>query len=113
MPLSPLAWYGAKNKLARRIVSHFPQHHTYVEPFFGGGSVFFAKPPSKVETVNDQQAGLPVNGDLMNFFRMPRNRRQRKHLIELLEAMPWAREQYCDALVAMKVGKWTSDVERA
>jgi len=104
---SPLAWYGAKNKHTSKIVSVFPPHRTYVEPFFGGGSVFFAKPPSKVETVND------MNGDLMNFFRMLRDRRQRKQLIELLEATPWAREQFCDALVAMKVGKWTSDVERA
>ncbi len=104
---SPMSWYGAKNKISPKIVSVFPPHRTYVEPFFGGGSVFFAKPPSKVETVND------MNGDLMNFFRILRDRRQRKHLIELLEATPWAREEYCNALAAMKVGKWTSDVERA
>jgi len=107
MPRSPLAWYGAKNRLAPRIVGLFPPHRTYVEPFVGGGSVFFAKPPSRVETVND------MHGDLVNFFRVLRDRRDRGRLIELVEATLWAREEYCDALVARKVGKWTSDVERA
>jgi DNA adenine methylase len=35
------------------LVSLFPSHKTYVEPFFGGGAVFFEKEPSEVEVVND------------------------------------------------------------
>ena len=31
----------------------FPTHKTYVEPFFGGGAVFFEKEPSEKEVVND------------------------------------------------------------
>ena len=84
-----------------------PPHHTYVEPFVGGGSVFFAKPPSRVETVND------MHGDLVNFFRVLRDRRDRERLIELVEGTPWSREEFCDALVARKAGKWASDIERA
>lgn len=104
---SPLVWYGAKNRLAQRIVSLFPPHRTYVEPFFGGGSVFFAKSPSTVETIND------MHGDLVNFFKVLRDRQARERLIELVEGTPWSREEYCDALVARKAGKWTCDVERA
>jgi DNA adenine methylase len=39
----------------------------YVEPFFGGGSVFFAKQPSDVEIINDQ------NDLLITFFSVLRD----------------------------------------
>jgi DNA adenine methylase len=107
MPPSPLACYGAKGRLAPTIVKLFPPHQTYVEPFLGGGSVFFAKPPSPVEVVND------VHGDLVNFFRVLRDGVQRDRLIELVEGTPWSREEFCDALAARKAGRWKDDAERA
>lgn len=36
----------------------FPPHKVYVEPFFGGGAVFFEKEPSEVEVVNDLDSDL-------------------------------------------------------
>ena len=60
-----------------------------------------------METIND------LNGDLVNVFSILRDRRYRKRLIELVEGTPWSRAEFCDALVAMKVGKWASDAERA
>ena len=57
----PLTYYGGKQKLARQIVSMIPEHRLYCEPFFGGGAVFFAKPPASVEVIND------TNGELINF----------------------------------------------
>ena len=44
---------GGKRYLAKTIVSYIPEHKTYVEPFVGGGAVFFAKEPSEVEVIND------------------------------------------------------------
>ncbi|GAG53665.1 unnamed protein product, partial [marine sediment metagenome] len=44
---------GGKRFLAKTIVSYIPEHKTYVEPFLGGGAVFFAKEPSEVEVIND------------------------------------------------------------
>ena len=44
---------GGKRYLAKTIVSYIPEHKTYVEPFIGGGAVFFAKEPSEVEVIND------------------------------------------------------------
>lgn len=44
---------GGKRYLAKTIVSYIPEHKTYVEPFIGGGAVFFTKEPSEVEAIND------------------------------------------------------------
>jgi DNA adenine methylase len=47
---------GGKSKLKKRIVSMFPDNYenmTYVEPFVGGGSIFFYKNESKKEIIND------------------------------------------------------------
>jgi DNA adenine methylase len=78
----PLKWFGGKGgrqgKLARWIVSHFPRHLHYVEPYFGGGSVLLARDPEDSrlwlgtqahergvsEVVND------LHGPLTTFWRV-------------------------------------------
>src|SRR5215475_6718489 len=60
----PLAYIGGKNRLARTLIALFPKHTTYVEPFAGGAQVFFHKPPSEVEVLND------LDGEIVNFFRI-------------------------------------------
>lgn len=64
----PVPYYGGKQRIARRIVDLLPEHGHYVEPFFGGGSILFAKEPSAKETVND------LDGRIVNFWRMLRDR---------------------------------------
>ena len=54
---------GSKWRLAEQIVSLFPKHHSYLEPFFGSGAVLFSKPRSNIETVND------LDGDVANLFQ--------------------------------------------
>ena len=44
---------GGKKYLARTICSYIPEHKIYVEPFIGGGAVFFKKNPSEKEVIND------------------------------------------------------------
>jgi len=53
---------GSKWGLAKWIISHFPEHHSYLEPFFGSGAILFNKPRSNIETVND------LDGDVVNLF---------------------------------------------
>ncbi len=58
-----LTYYGGKQKLVPTILPLIPKHELYCEPFFGGGAILFAKPPSKIEVVND------LNGEVINFYR--------------------------------------------
>lgn len=61
---TPITYYGGKQTLAARIVDLIPPHILYCEPFFGGGAVFFTKPQSEVEVIND------INGEVINFYKV-------------------------------------------
>jgi len=65
---APIKWHGGKHYLAQRIVDAMPRHVHYVEPFFGGGAVFFRKPMGLVEmhseVIND------IYGELINFWKV-------------------------------------------
>jgi DNA adenine methylase len=67
---TPISYYGGKQKLAPVIVPVITaQPHTlYCECFIGGGAVFFAKPESEVEVLND------TNRELINFYSVAKNR---------------------------------------
>lgn len=60
----PLPYIGGKNRLAKKIISLFPLHTSYVEPFAGGAQLLFHKKPSIVEVLND------LNSEIVNFFRV-------------------------------------------
>lgn len=60
----PISYIGGKNRLAKLIIAKLPEHTTYVEPFAGGAQVFFHKPRSKIEVLND------LDGELVNFYRV-------------------------------------------
>ena len=58
-----LKYPGSKWNIAPRLVELIPEHHSYVEPFFGSGAVLFNKPVSDIETIND------LDHDVVNLFR--------------------------------------------
>lgn len=74
--------------MVKKLLPYIPEHTTYVEPFGGGASLLFAKEPSKVEVYND------LNSDLVNFFRVLRNRDQFHRLWEKCCLTPYSREEY-------------------
>lgn len=57
-----LKYPGAKWRIADWVIGYFPKHHSYLEPFFGSGGVFFKKERSNIETVND------LDGEVVNLF---------------------------------------------
>lgn len=64
----PVPYFGSKQRIAQRIVSLFPPHSTYVEPFAGSLSVLLAKPPARIEVVSD------LDEALVTFWRVLRDR---------------------------------------
>jgi len=50
---APFSIFGAKSRVAKKIISYIPEHNTYVEPFCGAATVFFGKKPSKKEVLSD------------------------------------------------------------
>lgn len=65
---TPISYYGGKQMMLRHILPLIPEHKIYVEPFFGGGAVFFAKTPAKVEIINDKL------DQAINFYQIARDR---------------------------------------
>ena len=80
---------GSKWSIAKWIISHFPAHHSYLEPFFGSGAVLFTKERSNIETVND------LDGNVVNLFQWIRKDPER--LAHEIYYTPYARHVYEDA----------------
>lgn len=79
-------YHGGKWKLAPWIISNFPQHRVYVEPFGGGASVLLRKPRSAAEVYND------LDGEIVNLFTVARDRGE--ELARLVELTPFARAEF-------------------
>lgn len=83
---------GAKWGIAPWVISHFPEHRSYLEPFFGSGAVLFTKERSAIETVND------IDGDVVNLFDWIRSDPEK--LAHAIRFTPYARDEYDRAWAA-------------
>ncbi len=81
-----LKYPGGKWRIAKEIVSYFPEHKVYLEPYFGSGAVFFTKEPSFMETIND------LDGNVVNLFKVMRE--YPYDLARLIELTPFSREEF-------------------
>lgn len=87
-PIRPvLRWHGGKWKLAPWIISHFPPHRVYVEPFGGAASVLLRKERSYYECYND------LDDEVVNLFRVLRSGRT-GDLIEAIRLTPFSRVEF-------------------
>jgi DNA adenine methylase len=101
--IGPFPYIGGKRRIARQLVSLIPEHTTYVEPFAGGAQVFFHKPRSRVEVLND------LDDEIVNVLRICQ--RHPQELTRMLRWLPasrrlfeWHQQQSPDPL---------TDIERA
>lgn len=90
-------------KISSWVISFFPRHKIYVEPFGGAAGVLLNKAPSPLEVYND------LNSDLVIFFSVLRDKEKAAELIRRLRLTPYAREEYYSCY-PMPEG---DDIERA
>jgi DNA adenine methylase len=83
-----LRYYGGKWRLAPWIISHFPPHRTYVEPYGGAGSVLLQKPRSYGEIYND------LFGSVVNVFRVLQRPALARELQRRCALTPFSREEF-------------------
>lgn len=88
-PSRPVMRYlGGKWRLAPWIISFFPAHRTYVEPFGGAASVLLRKPRAHAEILND------LDGEIVNLFRVLRSPIDGRELARQVRYTPFARREY-------------------
>ena len=102
---TPISYYGGKQKMLKHILPLIPQHHLYVEPFFGGGAVFWAKEPCEVEIIND------YNDNVVNFYRQLKG--NYRALKACIDQTPYSRATYKRALTLYELPFLFGELERA
>jgi DNA adenine methylase len=95
MPKSPITYYGGKLNLVKEILPLIPVHRVYIEPFFGGGAIFFAKSPAEASVIND------TNNMVVNFFEVART--DFDNLKKKIEATMFSRATYTVALAIYRM----------
>jgi len=84
-----LKYPGSKWRIADNIINLIPEHHTYIEPYFGSGAVFFNKQPSNIEMIND------LDYDVCNLFNCIQEDSEK--LARLVMTTPYSRQMYDDS----------------
>lgn len=86
-----IRYFGGKWILAPWIISNFPPHRTYVEPYGGAASVLMRKPRSYAEIYND------IDSEVVNLFRILRDPVTCEELKRRLLLTPFSREEFIAA----------------
>lgn len=81
-----LKWVGGKTQLLPVLLNYIPtQFDTYIEPFVGGGALFFELQPARAVLADS-------NPELINCYTMVRDRVE--DLITVLKAYPYSEQFY-------------------
>ncbi len=83
---SPFRYAGGKFYARKLILEHIVEHERYIEPFAGGGSIFFAKEKVAFNLLND------VDEELINCYLHIRD--HVNDLIALLDGIPATKENH-------------------
>lgn len=99
---APFGYYGAKQRIARQIVSMLPPHNAWVEAFCGSAALTLAKTPAPIEVINDR------DDQIVNLFKQLRNNSEA--LCRAIALTPYAHEELKAARAA---GKRIDPLEKA
>ena len=105
MKRTPVSFYGGKSKMLKNILPNIPSHKIYVEPYFGGGAVFFAKGTSFLEVIND------IDHNVLNFYQIMKT--NFNALLQEIELSLFDENAFRKASVIYKNSKGYSKVKRA
>lgn len=83
-----MRYHGAKFRLAPWVISFFPEHQTYVEPFGGSAGILMQKPRSYGEVYND------LDGQVVNLFRVLQDKVLAAELVHQCTITPFARKEF-------------------
>ncbi len=83
---APFGYYGAKQRIAKQIISSLPPHNAWVEAFCGSAAITLAKPPAPIEIINDR------DDQIVNLFEQLRN--NSTALCRAVALTPYARSEY-------------------
>ena len=102
-----IGWVGGKAKVAKELTTMMPTHNHYVEVFFGGGGVFFGKPKSNRNSIND------YNGNLINMYLQIRDNHEK--FLTYLNHFIYSRDLFNISLEKYKDDDWKNlpDFQRA
>ena len=85
----PFGYYGAKQRLATRILKMLPPHNAWVEAFCGSAAITLAKKPAPIEVINDR------DGEIVNLFKLLRTNHDA--LASVVALTPYARQEYAQS----------------
>lgn len=98
----PFGYYGAKQRIAGRIIASFPPHNAWVEAFCGSAAITLAKPPVPIEVIND------LDDEVVNVFAQLRTNAEA--LCKAVANTPYA---YAEFYAARHDQKSRDPLERA
>lgn len=99
---SPFRYAGGKHYARKMIMDYIPNHSMYIEPFVGGGSIFFGKEKAKENWLND------LDEELINVYNILQN--SLNELIDCLKGEIPSKERHN---YYKNIFKPASDLERA
>lgn len=98
-------WVGGKDRIIAHLLPRVPYTRVYVEPFFGGGSLFFARRPVQREVIND------IDRNLISFWRVVKDPNKFAQLLYLIEMTPYSRADFYEFFDDIRTGGWQEDPE--
>ena len=104
---NPLPYVGGKRFMLKKLLKLLPSDvEYYLEVFGGTAGLLLAKRPCGFEVYND------IDENLVNFYRVLRDRKKFEEFYRLITLTPYARSEYNYAREKLLSGEGT-DVERA